>query len=46
MKQLMKGHEVSEKLYKKPLGVTELKPKTLRNMRKSKGRKNRGGQGR
>ncbi|QPJ63057.1 MAG: hypothetical protein G3M70_14710 [Candidatus Nitronauta litoralis] len=34
--RLMKGNEVSQSYYKKPLGVTELKPKTIRSMKKKK----------
>ncbi len=34
--RLIKGKEVPDSFYKKPLGVTELKPKTIRNMKKRK----------
>ena len=34
--RLMKGREVSSKYYQKPMGVTELRPKTIRNLNKKK----------
>ncbi len=36
MSRLMKGKTIAQAYYKKPLGVTELKPKTIRNLKKNK----------